>query len=537
MDSVGLQPRCRTALHTWCKFDCLDSLYEVSADVKHWHCAAKSGELHTCKSPEIDQHRPKRQRDGLQARLSACMSNAKNVSACVLSCASHATVSHDPLHCQQSLLPAAVETDAVVASYHRIAFALLIRDAARFIETSVEKLVELGAAFRERRIYYVENDSTDETRAILARLTARHDGILHGAMLDNVSAASSLYLCPFKVMNCKQRTSLLGRLRQRVLDMALAWREADAVVVVDADFTTVSVPDFVRAFATGARHKAAAVFARSVYLSSLGWEATYDVSAIELVGKQGFARGFFTRAKKSTKQLRYERQQLSSSRCLLEVQSGFGGFGIYWASALRDARPDYSSLPKDNGRSELPEHVAFNRKLHAFWRGRRPMFIDTRFKPRYGWGDDEGYWLRQEEGVLKMWNTGRGRSVAKMWSDAGKRFPLEPRSNQQNMCGRVEAALGELQICRAARAFEPLPSFSEIPNKAAAQARASRWLTHLRAQGLVPTASAMGELEGQVMSKYLEEWGRILYRRYVSNRPHLSKMRAVRASTKEPLSF
>lgn len=518
MFSLDLQPPCRTALHNWCKFDCLNSNHEVSADVKHWHCATKSGALHTCNSLEVDQHRLERQRDGLQARLSACTSNATNVSACKLSCAD--SDGERPLHCQQALLPLAIETDAAVASYHRIAFALLIKDAARFIEKSVEQLYELGASFRESRVYYIENDSTDGTRAILARLATRHDGALHGAMLDNVSAASSLYLCPFKTMNCKERTNLLARLRQQVLDMALEWREADAIVVVDADFSTVSVPDFVRAFATGARQNAAAIFARSIYMTSQGWEGTYDISAIELVGKQGFHVGFssgFARtglANNTRKQQRYEIRQLSSSRCLLEVQSGFGGFGIYWTSALRPAHANYIRVPQDDGRprregSTLPEHVALNRKLHAFWQGRRPMFIDTRFKPRYGWGEDEGFWLREEEGILAIWKEGRGRSMAERWRDAKERFPLEPRTSQRDMCGRVEAALGELQICRAARAFEPLPSFTEIPDKAAAKARATRWLAHLRARSLVPSAAAMGNLEGLVMSKYMEEWGRI----------------------------
>ena len=53
----------------------------------------------------------------------------------------------------------------------RVVFACLVRDAEAYLERNLLSIVDLGRSFAEFKLLYVENDSTDGTRDILARLS------------------------------------------------------------------------------------------------------------------------------------------------------------------------------------------------------------------------------------------------------------------------------------------------------------------------------------------------------------------------------
>ena len=489
----------------------------VPHDARRWECvpaATQRGAF--CGSRALDRARVARQHAGLQARHAACEAAPATVpstdtAVCTLSCADRL----GPLHCAQSLLRAkhaATAADAgasSVLSRHRVAFAFLIKDGERYLERNLRALMEVGARFHSFRIVFVENDSTDGTRALLRLAMERHPQVVSGAMLDGVSAASSLGLCQFGSINCLERVRLLARLRQRVLGLALGWRACDAVVMLDFDFVEMAPLQLVRAYTAGTLANASAVFARSVYMTKHGWLATYDLSAVQLPGQMAARQH-----KKEFKQRQLEQRQLMHSQCLVEVQSAFGGVGIYWADALRSANPQYRQADAiDN-----PEHVPFNLHLYQHFgagaprRQRRPMYLDTRFTPVYKWADDELHWLRHEDGILGAWRS--TSSVNSTWAKT-RRFPMELRSNQRKLCSNLPAAMaagasggrGGLLICNLSLAFGAPPAFSELPDPDSAMTRARRWLAFLRQHGLVPNATDTGpRIEAGVLREYKRDW-------------------------------
>ena len=169
-------------------------------------------------------------------------------------------------------------------------------------------LADLGGAFADWRLFYVENDSTDDTRRLLASFARRFPGRIFGESLDGFSPSPSAFLCPprFKAMNCLERTALLAVLRQRLLGLVLSasWPalgvgagggggggagetaharglpSSDVMLMLDVDFVSFSKPNYLRAFASASRHRAAGFFASSVYKDKWGGLQPYDSSAV-----------------------------------------------------------------------------------------------------------------------------------------------------------------------------------------------------------------------------------------------------------------
>ena len=255
---------------------------------------------------------------------------------------------------------------------HRLAISFIVRDGARFLSVNIAHLVRLGRRFREHRLFYVENDSTDGTRAVLRRLSRVYPQ-LQGLMLDGLGNESHA-LCPARLeeMNCERRLALLAYLRQRALSLVEAsWTRWTALLSVDVDFLHFSADQFISAFVTGVLHNASAIFGMSITASSTTNSGVqpYDTAAIRPL----------------------QAQATITRLCLTKVESAFSGFGTYFARSLRWVRPTY--LPRyDWNRSPhaaaATEHNCFNAKLHAACRDAGcPLLVDPRFQPKYEWGD------------------------------------------------------------------------------------------------------------------------------------------------------
>lgn len=87
--------------------------------------------------------------------------------------------------------------------------------------------------------------------------------------------------------------------------------------------------------------------------------------------------------------------------CLVQVESAFGGFGIYSGPALRQARPRY-------GAGHRTEHEAFHRQLVQGLGGTAMMIVDPRFRPEYEFAS-AAFWERAEQHLNA---TRRSRSSA-----------------------------------------------------------------------------------------------------------------------------
>ena len=98
-----------------------------------------------------------------------------------------------------------------------------MRDAAEYIERNLWALAHLGSNFAAWRLYYLENDSTDDTRRLLDGFRNKFPMHVAGLMMDGASTQPSAFLCPpiFSKLNCLERTGLLAALRQRLLTFVL----------------------------------------------------------------------------------------------------------------------------------------------------------------------------------------------------------------------------------------------------------------------------------------------------------------------------
>ena len=147
----------------------------------------------------------------------------------------------------------------------RIAFTFLARDAAAYVERNVMAIMKLGASFAQYWIFFVENDSADDTVTILRQLSSRHPQ-LRGEFLKNVSAKYSVRLCPdhTEKRNCATRIRLLASLRQRVYEAAMAQSGWDALTMLDLDFLGFRAEIYLQTFALGLRLNASAIFGQSM---------------------------------------------------------------------------------------------------------------------------------------------------------------------------------------------------------------------------------------------------------------------------------
>lgn len=74
----------------------------------------------------------------------------------------------------------------------RVAFTFLVRDAEAYVERNVLALESVGTSFRECRLFYIENDSEDQTCTKLRNLSSQRLGSrLQGECLHNLSSLRS----------------------------------------------------------------------------------------------------------------------------------------------------------------------------------------------------------------------------------------------------------------------------------------------------------------------------------------------------------
>jgi hypothetical protein len=231
----------------------------------------------------------------------------------------------------------------------RIAFLGTARSCAAALPASIAKLRELGALFAEHAIHVYENDSSDDTGALLDHWA--RDGLLHAIREQGVAARMPL------------RTERLAYGRNRLLDHVLdqgadrfdyiCWADLDGLVG-----ERFSVDGFLSNF----RHEAAwdAVF-------PLSWPLYYDLWALReptICPDDYVASGLHSlnAALFAGREIHAATQQLQPGRVAgwLPVQSAFGGFGLYKAAVVGHGR--YSGLV--DGR-EVCEHVPYHAQLVA----------------------------------------------------------------------------------------------------------------------------------------------------------------------------
>jgi len=235
----------------------------------------------------------------------------------------------------------------------RIAFLGTARSCAKALPASITKLRALGALFGSAEIHVYENDSSDDTGALLDHFA--RDGLLHAQREQGIAQRMPL------------RTERLAYGRNKLLDKVLAQQTAPGGVPFDylcwADLDGLVGERFsVDGFLSNFQFEEAwdAVF-------PLSWPLYYDLWALRepticaadyvWSGQHTLNAALF-----AGREIHAATQQLAPGRVAgwVPVQSAFGGFGLYKAAVAGHGR--YTGLV--DGR-EVCEHVPYHAQLVA----------------------------------------------------------------------------------------------------------------------------------------------------------------------------
>lgn len=230
-----------------------------------------------------------------------------------------------------------------------VCFCFIVKDGAKYLKQNLESIIEVAHCFKEYKVIYVENDSTDTTREILDHYAVTNE-FFTGKQL-NLDGKHSTELCNSgENYNCALRTNRLAYLRQLVLDTALAY-ESDVIVMLDMDFVFFDPRDFFRMFEEfTTRSYIDGIFGMSVLHSNS--MIPYDIAAIRPYIKLG---------------------SILSGVRLVRVSSAFSGFGVYRTESIRKCKARYIAPKPDI------EHVYFNRHFkHLYvFPSFRPVYVGT----------------------------------------------------------------------------------------------------------------------------------------------------------------
>jgi hypothetical protein len=227
----------------------------------------------------------------------------------------------------------------------RIVFLGTARSCAKALPASIAKLRELGALFGAHEIHVYENDSNDETGALLDHYA--RDGLLHAIREQGVARRMPL------------RTERLAYGRNRLLDAVIDRQPWDYVCWADLDGLVgerFSTDGFLSNFQFDGVWDA--VF-------PLSWPLYYDLWALreDTICPDDYVWSGKHRlhaALHAGREIHAATQQLAPGRVAgwVPVRSAFGGFGLYKAAVVGQGR--YSGLV--DGR-EVCEHVPYHELL------------------------------------------------------------------------------------------------------------------------------------------------------------------------------
>jgi hypothetical protein len=273
----------------------------------------------------------------------------------------------------------------------RVLVAGVARNCGRSLPATVSALERATTGFKSREFLIIESDSTDDTVEKLAALEAR--GRIAYWSLGNLKAQFSLRT--ERIAHC--RNQIVAHVRNREV------QDLDFVILADLDgvnsnVTRDAIEDGWRrdepwdVLTANQREFYYDIWAlRHHYWSPVDcWEAARELEPL-------FGRRTARRLAVTSKQVR-----IQAGAGLIEVESAFGGLGIYTAEAY--SAGTYTGTKGDG--EELCEHVPFHAELRA--RGFRiyinPALLNTtQIEHRVG---PAGRLLRRTRSVLRLNNRG-----------------------------------------------------------------------------------------------------------------------------------
>jgi hypothetical protein len=245
-----------------------------------------------------------------------------------------------------------VPSDTVLTG-RRVAWYFIVRDGAEYLERNVTRLVDFSRRHAlDYHFFFVENDSSDGTQAILERVMSSNATRVTGIFL-RVATTHSTEMCTGRLLhNCSNRTRFLARMREQALQLGRnAQNTSELTCMLDLDF--VDFDDHQLAYMMRfllAHPERDAIFGMSEKTTTgrpydtgsiTGWRAWSQVIALSVA---------------------------SYRPKIVNVTSAFSGFGVYKTQAVRGKHYDLHH--------SQCEHIAFNKQL-------KHLAVYTGFKPTY----------------------------------------------------------------------------------------------------------------------------------------------------------
>jgi len=228
-----------------------------------------------------------------------------------------------------------------------VAFCFIVKDGSKYLDKNLQNIIDLATLFcDEYKIFYVENDSIDNTKEILEKIKLKNNNIF-GKHLTFLDKKYSTELCSNNLdFNCSKRLSRLAYLRNISLEQAKEWPQCNYLVMLDLDFIDFDKKEFINMFDIINNNKNIdGIFGMSITTSG----NLYDIGAV----------------KPLTKIL-----SIILEEKLVKVNSAFSGFGIYRMKPIMNKNINYKVNSNDI------EHINFNENFNN-------LFVYTPFRPIY----------------------------------------------------------------------------------------------------------------------------------------------------------
>jgi Cryptococcal mannosyltransferase 1 len=256
-----------------------------------------------------------------------------------------------------------------------IAICGLARNCAHKLSENIKFIEELRTYFKFLQAVVVENNSNDNTRAILDNwlVSSSNVVILDGIKRSTVSISdqSKSKVNPYYSHN---RISYLAILRNQYLNYIKAdGRAYDYILVLDFDIDKISLMGVLNSFEQRYNWDVACAYGYSI--SPRLQKRIHDTYAMVLLGEENKPQ-----QERPIKQLQRDVRLNKISGSLLRVYSAFGGLSIYKASLLEGI--NYQALKNDDPRVEVRcEHFSICHQLHQKQATR--VVINPRMHLRY----------------------------------------------------------------------------------------------------------------------------------------------------------
>lgn len=218
----------------------------------------------------------------------------------------------------------------------------LARDISRELTALLPKIETLCSKFRYSSIFIYENDSQDETPAILCNW-AKEQPLRRLVLSEKLNTERM-------TDTSTKRIELMSEYRNRCLDkLDSIGRDYDYIMPIDLDLSGFSIDGIASSFGSFFANKNIGGIGSNGRINITAFSRHYDIYYDAFAHKcnRTLGRGF------STIQSAYRKFNIGDD--LIEVDSCFNGLMIYRSDAIRNLR--YRAIPK------YAEHVPFNNDI------------------------------------------------------------------------------------------------------------------------------------------------------------------------------